>query len=76
MAPTYPKTKSKKFAEREGALNKAVNPTMGIKKKRKWVHEHKLFEGSVKEGEFLDFYLQRSHQITIKVSFKSVRLGY
>ena len=70
MAPTAQKIKTKNFTAKEGALSKTRTSTTAVKKKRKWVHEHKVFEGSVKEGEFLDkraFYEPHRHQITIKL---------
>ena len=50
MAPTDQKMKSKKFTAKEGNWKKPQNKTQGVKKKRKWVPEHKVYEGSVKEG--------------------------
>lgn len=33
-------------------LKTSKNSAAGVKKKRKWIPEHKLFEGSIKEGKF------------------------
>ncbi len=49
MAPTDQKMKNKKFAAKDGNWKKSKNNAQGGKK-RKWIPEHKLFEGSVKEG--------------------------
>lgn len=50
MAPTDQKTKNEKFAGKEGDLAKKKSGAKGVKKKRKWISDQKLFKGSVKEG--------------------------
>lgn len=50
MAPTDQKTKNEKFAGKEGDLAKTKSGAKGVKKKRKWISDQKLFKGSVKEG--------------------------
>lgn len=45
--------KNKTFTAKEGNRKKSQNNPHGVKKKRKWIPEHKVFKGSVKEGEFL-----------------------
>lgn len=50
MAPTDQKMKTKKFAAKDGNWQKSKNNAQGVKKKRKWIPEHKVFEGSVREG--------------------------
>lgn len=44
--------KTKKFAGKEGDWEKSKNNAQGVKKKRKWIPENKVYEGSAKEGEF------------------------
>lgn len=51
MAPTEKKMKNKKFTGKDGVWKKPQNNAQGVKKKRKWIPEHKSFEGSVKEGQ-------------------------
>lgn len=46
MAPRNQKTK---FAGKEGDLTKTG--AQDVKKKRKWIPEHKVFKGSVNEGK-------------------------
>ncbi|KAG8005610.1 Thyroid transcription factor 1-associated protein 26-like protein [Nibea albiflora] len=55
MAPTDQKMKNKKFAAKDGNWKKSKNNTQGVKKKRKWVPEGKLFEGNLKEGQGFAF---------------------
>lgn len=50
MAPTDQKTKNEKFAGKESDLAKTKSGAKGVKKKRKWISDQKLFKGSVKEG--------------------------
>lgn len=50
MAPTDQKMKNKKFTAKDGNWKKSKNNAQGVKKKRKWTPEQKVFEGSVKEG--------------------------
>ncbi len=52
MAPTDQKMKTNKFGTKDGSWKKSKNNVQGVKKKRKWIPEHKLFKGSVNEGEF------------------------
>uniref|UniRef100_A0A3P8S7R0 Coiled-coil domain containing 59 n=1 Tax=Amphiprion percula TaxID=161767 RepID=A0A3P8S7R0_AMPPE len=55
MAPTDQKMKNKKFTSKDGNIKKPKNTVQGVKKKRKWIPEHKVFEGSVKEGQGFAF---------------------
>ncbi|KAE8281385.1 Thyroid transcription factor 1-associated protein 26-like protein [Larimichthys crocea] len=55
MAPTDQKMKSKKFTATDGNWKKSKNNTQGVKKKRKWVPESKIFEGNLKEGQGFAF---------------------
>lgn len=55
MAPTDQKTKNNKFTGKNGNWKKSKNIAAGVKKKRKWTPEHKVFEGSVKEGQGFAF---------------------
>ncbi|XP_023284942.1 thyroid transcription factor 1-associated protein 26 [Seriola lalandi dorsalis] len=55
MAPTDRKMKSNKFTAKDGNWKKSKNNAQGVKKKRKWIPEHKVFEGSVKEGQGFAF---------------------
>ncbi|KAM9334943.1 thyroid transcription factor 1-associated protein 26 homolog [Symphorus nematophorus] len=55
MAPTDQKMKNKKFTAKDGNREKSKNNAQGVKKKRKWIPEHKLFEGNVKEGQGFAF---------------------
>ncbi|XP_030576279.1 thyroid transcription factor 1-associated protein 26 homolog [Archocentrus centrarchus] len=54
MAPTDKKTKIEKFGK-EGDLTKTKSGAQGVKKKKKWIPEHKVFKGSVKEGQGFAF---------------------
>ncbi|KAK5848879.1 hypothetical protein PBY51_008566 [Eleginops maclovinus] len=60
MAPTDQKMKDKKFVAKGGNWKKPQNTAHGVKK-RKWVPENKLFEGSVKEGQ--GFALKRKEKV-------------
>ncbi|XP_044199189.1 thyroid transcription factor 1-associated protein 26 homolog [Thunnus albacares] len=55
MAPTDQKTKNNKFTGKNDNWKKSKNMAAGVKKKRKWIPEHKVFEGSVKEGQGFAF---------------------
>ncbi|XP_069020845.1 thyroid transcription factor 1-associated protein 26 homolog [Embiotoca jacksoni] len=55
MAPTGGQMKNNKFAAKVGNLKKSKNGAQGVNKKRKWISEHKMFEGSVKEGQGFAF---------------------
>lgn len=55
MAPTDQKMKNKKFTAKDGNWKKSKNNTQGVKKKRKWVPESKIFEGNQKEGQGFAF---------------------
>ncbi|XP_078137552.1 thyroid transcription factor 1-associated protein 26 homolog isoform X3 [Sander vitreus] len=61
MAPTDQKMKNKKFTAKDGNWKKSKNNAQGVKKKRKWVPEHKVYEGSVKEGQ--GFALKRKQKV-------------
>uniref|UniRef100_A0A1A8CJ94 Coiled-coil domain containing 59 n=3 Tax=Nothobranchius TaxID=28779 RepID=A0A1A8CJ94_NOTKA len=54
MAPTRQKVKNTKVSGKDVHSNKAKLPTAAVKKKRKWIPEHK-FKGSVKEGRGFAF---------------------
>uniref|UniRef100_A0A1A8QWX3 Transmembrane and ubiquitin-like domain containing 2 n=2 Tax=Nothobranchius TaxID=28779 RepID=A0A1A8QWX3_9TELE len=54
MAPTRQKVKNTKVSGKDVHFNKAKLPTAAVKKKRKWIPEHK-FKGSVKEGRGFAF---------------------
>ncbi|XP_034529419.1 thyroid transcription factor 1-associated protein 26 homolog [Notolabrus celidotus] len=54
MASTDRKMEKNKAVRRDGNWRKSKNETQGVKK-RKWVSEHKLYEGSVKEGQGFAF---------------------
>ncbi|XP_028255929.1 thyroid transcription factor 1-associated protein 26 homolog [Parambassis ranga] len=51
MAPTDQKMKNKTFKGKEGSTRKSNNNPQ----KRKWVPPHKVFEGSIKEGQGFAF---------------------
>ncbi|XP_073336942.1 thyroid transcription factor 1-associated protein 26 homolog [Pagrus major] len=55
MAPTDQKMKNKKFTAKEGNWKKSKSNVQGVNKKRKWVPEHKVFEGNLKEGQGFAF---------------------
>ncbi|XP_071358553.1 thyroid transcription factor 1-associated protein 26 homolog [Trachinotus anak] len=55
MAPTDRKMKSKKFTAKDGNWKISKNNAQGVKKKRKWTPEQKVFEGSVEEGQGFAF---------------------
>ncbi|XP_030006210.1 thyroid transcription factor 1-associated protein 26 homolog isoform X2 [Sphaeramia orbicularis] len=55
MAPTDQKKKNKTFTQKDSRWNKSRNAGGVVKKKRKWVPENKLFEGSIKEGQGFAF---------------------
>lgn len=61
MAPTEQKMKNKTFTPKDGAWKKSKNNVQGVKKKRKWIPEHKVFEGNVKEGQ--GFALKRKQKV-------------
>lgn len=65
MAPTNQKMKNNKFTAKDGNWKKSKNDVQGVKKKRKWVPEHKVFEGSVKEGKV--FFLNSVNSFSVKV---------
>ena len=52
MAPTDQKMKTNKFTAKGGKRGKSKGDGQGVKKKRKWIPENKVFEGSVGEGAF------------------------
>lgn len=52
MAPRGTKMKNKTFGGNGGNGKNLRNDARGVQKKRKWIPEHKIYEGSVKEGEF------------------------
>ncbi|XP_041833773.1 thyroid transcription factor 1-associated protein 26 homolog [Melanotaenia boesemani] len=61
MPPTDNKRKNKNFKLKDGSLRKTKNMAANVKKKRKWIPEHKLFQGSVKEGQ--GFAFQRKQKV-------------
>ncbi|XP_035002919.2 thyroid transcription factor 1-associated protein 26 homolog [Hippoglossus stenolepis] len=54
MAPTDRKTTSNKFTGKDGNWKKSNSNVQGVKKK-KWTPDHKVFEGSVSEGQGFAF---------------------
>nr|XP_019948002.1 PREDICTED: thyroid transcription factor 1-associated protein 26 isoform X2 [Paralichthys olivaceus]XP_019948003.1 PREDICTED: thyroid transcription factor 1-associated protein 26 isoform X2 [Paralichthys olivaceus] len=54
MAPTDRKMKNKKFTGKDGSWKKSNSGVQGVKKK-KWTPDHKVFEGSVNEGQGFAF---------------------
>ncbi|XP_042367324.1 thyroid transcription factor 1-associated protein 26 homolog [Plectropomus leopardus] len=60
MAPTDQKMKNKKFTAKGGNWKKSQNNAPGVKK-RKWIPENKVYEGSVKEGQ--GFALKRKQKV-------------
>ncbi|XP_054480848.1 thyroid transcription factor 1-associated protein 26 homolog [Anoplopoma fimbria] len=61
MAPTDQKMKNKKFTPKEGNWNKSKHNQQGVKQKRKWIPDQKVYEGSVKEGQ--GFALKRKEKV-------------
>lgn len=61
MAPTDNKGRNKKFTPKDDSLKKTKNMVANVKKKRKWIPENKLFQGSVKEGQ--GFAFQRKQKV-------------
>lgn len=55
MAPTDTKMKNKKFVAKDGNWKKSKTNTLGVKQKRKWTPEQKVYEGSIKEGQGFAF---------------------
>ncbi|XP_029017129.1 thyroid transcription factor 1-associated protein 26 homolog [Betta splendens] len=55
MGPTDKKMKSETFRGKGGNWKKPRNDARGVQKKRKWIPEHKTYEGSVKEGQGFAF---------------------
>nr|XP_046234966.1 thyroid transcription factor 1-associated protein 26 homolog [Scatophagus argus] len=55
MAPTDQKTKKREFAAKDGNRKKSINNVQGVKKKKKWIPEHKVFKGNIKEGQGFAF---------------------
>ncbi|XP_058479989.1 thyroid transcription factor 1-associated protein 26 homolog [Solea solea] len=55
MAPTGHKTTSKTFTAKGGNKKTLRNSAQDVKKKRKWTPEHKIFDGSVQEGQGFAF---------------------
>lgn len=52
MAPTDVKMKNEKRTKKDGSWKKSKGDAQAVKKKRKWIPEHKVFQGNVKEGMF------------------------
>ncbi|XP_061570532.1 thyroid transcription factor 1-associated protein 26 homolog [Cololabis saira] len=61
MAPTGAKMKTKGFFVKGGASNKVKSQATGVEKKRKWIQDHKVFEGSLNEGQ--GFAFQRKQKV-------------
>ncbi|KAM7367148.1 hypothetical protein PAMP_015072 [Pampus punctatissimus] len=61
MAPTDQKKKNNKFTGKDGNWKKSKNIAAGVKKKKKWVPENKVFEGSINEGQ--GFALKRKQKV-------------
>ncbi|XP_070709700.1 thyroid transcription factor 1-associated protein 26 homolog [Pempheris klunzingeri] len=55
MAPTGQQMKKKKFPSKDDTWKKSNSNARGVKKKRKWVPEEKVYKGSVKEGQGFAF---------------------
>ncbi|XP_028307311.1 thyroid transcription factor 1-associated protein 26 homolog [Gouania willdenowi] len=55
MAPKEQRMKTNKFKTNYGSLKNSKNTPHGVQKKRKWIQEHKVFEGSLKEGQGFAF---------------------
>ncbi|XP_026217029.1 thyroid transcription factor 1-associated protein 26 homolog [Anabas testudineus] len=55
MAPTDKKMKKTTFSGKQDNWKKSKNNAQGVKKKRKWMPENKIFEGSVTEGQGFAF---------------------
>ncbi|KAM9328799.1 thyroid transcription factor 1-associated protein 26 homolog [Pholidichthys leucotaenia] len=55
MALTDQKKKKEKITEENSDMKNPKSGLQGVKKKRKWVHEHSVFKGSVKEGQGFAF---------------------
>lgn len=68
MAPTD-RTKNNKFSRKDGNWKESKNMAAGVKKKKKWTPEQKVFEGSVKEGMTAN-----SHML--KYSYSSMALDW
>ncbi|XP_061920867.1 thyroid transcription factor 1-associated protein 26 homolog [Entelurus aequoreus] len=61
MASINQKMKKNTFPRKEGNWKNSTKPTDGVKKKKKWVPEDKIFRGSVKEGK--GFALKRKEKL-------------
>ncbi|XP_017270334.1 thyroid transcription factor 1-associated protein 26 homolog [Kryptolebias marmoratus] len=61
MAPRGQKMKNKNFTEKSDNLKRAKQLPAGVKKKRKWIPDHKTFKGSVQEGQ--GFALKKKQKI-------------
>ncbi|XP_035533865.1 thyroid transcription factor 1-associated protein 26 homolog [Morone saxatilis] len=61
MAPTDHKMKNKTFTAKDGNWKKSKPNLQGVKKKRKWTPDNKVFEGNVKEGQ--GFALKRKQKV-------------
>lgn len=57
----------KKTTAKENTFKKPRQKAQGVKTKRKWIPEHKMFQGSIKEGWF--FHEQQMTTATTKVLF-------
>lgn len=42
----------KKVTAKDDISKKNMHKAQGVKKKRKWIPENKMFKGSLKEGQF------------------------
>ncbi|RVE56741.1 hypothetical protein OJAV_G00223940 [Oryzias javanicus] len=61
MAPIDRKTTNKNFTKNNRNWEKGKESSAGVKKNRKWISQHKVFEGSVKEGQ--GFALKRKQKV-------------
>ncbi|KAM9846187.1 thyroid transcription factor 1-associated protein 26 homolog [Aulostomus maculatus] len=61
MAPTHQKVVKRTFEGKEGIRGESKHVPGGVQKKRKWIPEHKIFQGSVKEGQ--GFALKRKQKV-------------
>ncbi|XP_068163350.1 thyroid transcription factor 1-associated protein 26 homolog [Antennarius striatus] len=61
MAPTDGKMKNKKFTGKGDDWKKSKANTQGVFKKKKWIPDNKVYQGSVKEGQ--GFALNRKQKV-------------
>lgn len=61
--------KNKTFTAKQGNWKKSQTNAQGVKK-RKWVPEHKVFEGNLKEGKF---FLNTTNSLVVAIDGHSMR---